>query len=352
MLKETGLRLPQNRVFLEFLEQQHRWLYLYFGWDSAWHLSIIKKGYSFSNQSYAFFPGLTVFGSLFDLVFKNQMLSLWVISSLSGIFWVPIYQIVAEKYMNKREAIISTLLFAFFPYVFLFTTVIYTESLFLFFILLTWHYFENHKNDKTILFASISTLIRPVGFLIVIPIILYNILEAKNNRFILILKSLFPLITLFGWFFYSRIKSGDWFASIHTSEWNEMYNLYTWITSIIPKFGTRSLYFPIPWLIQHPLSPFFIFFFMIITPFLLYKLFKTHWYAGIYSIIYSACIMSIGTVVSYPRFLSFLFPIWMFGSYKFLQNRTSTLLSLVIISLFYIISIILWKNFLLGVFIA
>jgi Gpi18-like mannosyltransferase len=351
MLKETGLSLPQNMIFLESLDQQPRWLYLFVGWDSAWYLSILEKGYSFSDQSYAFFPGLPIMGRLFELVFGNEMFSLWLCAFLFGVLWIPIYQIIAEKYMSKKEAMISTLLFAFFPYVFLFTTVVYTESLFLFFILLTWHYFERRDNNKTVLFASISTLIRPVGFLIFIPIFLYNILEVKDNRFFQILKSLFPLMILSGWFFYCRISSDDWFASFHTSEWNEMYTLYTWITSIIPKIGISSIYFPVPWLIQHPLSPFFIYFFIIITPFLIYKLFKSHLYAGIYSLLYSISIFSIGAVVSYPRFLSFLFPIWMFGSIKFLRNR-ATLVSLVIIPLFYIISIIFWGGFLSGILIA
>jgi Gpi18-like mannosyltransferase len=351
MFKETASSLPQNWVLFESLNQKNRWLYLFIGWDSAWYLSILGNGYSFSDQSYAFFPGLVIASKLFQKIFNNQLFSMFAIVFTFGILWIPIFQKISEKYMNKREALISTLLYAFSPYVFLFTTVIYTEGIYLFFVLLTWFYFEKRDVNKTIFFASISTLIRPVGFLIIIPLILYNIYENKDNRFIQTIKMLFPFIVLFGWFYYCKVSSGDWFASIKTSEWNEMYNFYTWIKIIIPKLVISSLLFPVPWLNQHVLSPLFIIFSITITPFLIYKLFKTDKYAGVYSVIYFTSILGIGAVVSNPRFLSFLFPVWMIGSQKLLQSRISKL-STIIIPLFFIISLIFWYAFITGTFIA
>jgi Gpi18-like mannosyltransferase len=353
MLLETGLSLPQNLVLNEFLSQTNKWLFLYIGWDSAWYISIITKGYQFSNQSYAFFPGVVIFVRFFQNVFRNSLLSTFIITFVFGCIWVPVYQAVAERYMNKRKAFMSTLLFAFFPYVFLFTSVVYTEGLFLFFSLLTWRYFERREMNKALVYASISTLIRPVGFLIAIPIFLYNLQVSKETKNLLpIIKGLAPFITLFGWFLYCKLATGNWLASMNTSEWNEMYTLYTWATKILPEFEQEAFAFPIKWLNLHPFTPFFIIFFIVLMPLTLPDLLRQDKFSGIYSITYSASILIIGTVLSYPRFLSFLFPIWVYWSKKLLQNNGSVKLSIILILIFFLISLELWQGFISGVFIA
>ena len=58
----------------------------------------------------------------------------WVASSLVsiivGLAWVPVFQKLAEQYLPEHDALEATILAATFPYVFLFTTVAYTEGLF------------------------------------------------------------------------------------------------------------------------------------------------------------------------------------------------------------------------------
>lgn len=117
----------------------------FFGWDSAWYLSIVEKGYAFSNQSYAFFPGLPILSWLLNLVLQNSVLTLVVITTFFDVLWIPIYQLVAEIYLDKSKALKSTLLYALFPYVSLFTTVTYSEVLFLFSTLSAWYFFKKQK---------------------------------------------------------------------------------------------------------------------------------------------------------------------------------------------------------------
>ena len=78
MSGDTAPLWSQNEVFWLPVDQSYRWLYLFLGWDSAWYLSIMTRGYAFSSQSYAFFPGLPLFGGLFNLVIKNPVLSIWL----------------------------------------------------------------------------------------------------------------------------------------------------------------------------------------------------------------------------------------------------------------------------------
>ncbi|MBE3116266.1 hypothetical protein IMZ68_03600, partial [Candidatus Bathyarchaeota archaeon] len=67
---------PQNQIFLLNTIKTDRWLNVFLGWDSAWYLSILTKGYAFSSQSYSFFPGFPLFGGLFNLFFGDPVVSL------------------------------------------------------------------------------------------------------------------------------------------------------------------------------------------------------------------------------------------------------------------------------------
>ena len=135
----------QNKVFLENVNKTPNWAYLFVGWDSAWYLSIMTRGYAFSTQSYTFTPGLPVFGKLFSLLFQNPVVSIALCALMFGVLWIPFFQLIAEKYMSKQAALASTLLFALSPYVFLFTSVAYSEGLFLFFTLSAWYLFKKGK---------------------------------------------------------------------------------------------------------------------------------------------------------------------------------------------------------------
>ena len=352
MLWETGSSLPQNMVLHELASQSNRWLYLYVGWDSAWYLSIMSRGYRFSSQSYAFFPGLIIIEKILEQAFRNPLLSTFIAVFVFGIAWIPVFQLLAERRMSERNALLSTLLFAFSPYVFLFTTVMYTEGPFLFFTLLAWLYFERHEMSKAVFYASVSTLIKPVGFLIAAPLILYSLREEEGKKVTNSLKSLLPIVTLFGWFLYCKLSTGNWLASMGTSEWNNMYTVYEWITRVIPEYGVGALMFPIQWLNQHKVSPLFIGFFVVFPPLLLFNLLRTNKYAGIYSLIYYVSIVAIGTIFSYPRFLSFLFPIWMYGWGRLLNERNGYKICLIFLPIFFVISVMLWSGFISGTFIA
>jgi hypothetical protein len=204
--------------------------------------------------------------------------------------------------------------------------------------------------SKAAIYASAASLIRPVGFLVSVPLVLYSVIEEKNIEKTAV--SLLPLMTLFGWFLYCKQSTGNWFASMRTSEWNEMYTVYTWVTKVIPQHGLEALFFPIKWLPQHHLSPYFIIFFMGVTPLLLLGLSRKDRYGGLYSALYFISIATIGTLSSYPRFFSFLFPVWIYGSRTLLHHRRGYLLCLILVPVFFLVSLSLWSGFIRGTFIA
>jgi len=107
---------------------------------------------------------------------------------------------LSKIYSSDRKSIISTLLFAFFPPVFVYGSVAYSEHLFLLFFILSWYFFEKKNFSRSGFFLALASLTRFPGVLI---FIIYTILylrrkkvDAGNDRIIGSLLSipLFPLL--------------------------------------------------------------------------------------------------------------------------------------------------------------
>jgi len=112
------------------------WPLLFHGWDSAWYIKIAKTGYSY--PAYAFLPAYPFMIRIAYLLIGDWILSSFIVSFLLGVAAVPMFQLLAENYMSKDQAAIVTLVFALFPPVFFFTSIAYTESLFLVATIGTW----------------------------------------------------------------------------------------------------------------------------------------------------------------------------------------------------------------------
>lgn len=239
----------QNAVLRSLATQGIKWPFLFLGWDSSWYLSITTKGYVFLDQSYAFFPGLPLFSWLLNLGLNNSALSLITVSSITGVLWVPVFQLVAETYSDSHTSRRATLFYVFFPYVFLFTTVAYAEGLFILFTLLAWYFFRKQALLPSMLSLSVAVLSRPPGLLLMLPIltvILYSHIKFKEHlssrRSYLYLA--LPFVTFFLWLLYSKVSIGDWFAIGTRSAWS---STPSFISLIFQSFQANSLQ---PWIIE------------------------------------------------------------------------------------------------------
>lgn len=348
--------LKQNEFIGSGASQGVRWPYLFLGWDSAWYLTIVQRGYAFYNQSYAFFPGFPFFSWLFNLFFQNSFYALAVFSFITGNLWIPIYQLVAENYVDSSKALKSTLFYAFFPYVFLFTTVAYSEGLFLFSTLSAWYFFKKRRRLFSALFAAIAAISRPVGLLIVLPILIEEIRTYTQDIKSLRLRNVFylsiPFQSFFVWLFYCKITFGDWFAFANRSAWNPMYSFRVLIFNVLPAKGLEALLdkffkdfqvwpFSFAWVI-----------FVLIVPFMIYALIGMDVALTLYSVVYFCGILVIGGLESIPRFISFIYPIWLPPASKLFQNKRSSELTLIICASFYLVGIFFWYSFLNGIFVS
>ena len=338
----------QNQVLSAGASTGAKWPYLFLGWDSAWYLSIAEKGYTFSDQSYAFFPGLPLLIRLADQVFHDPSVSAVSLSILLGMAWIPLFQLVAEAYMDRGRALGSALLCSFLPYVFLFTTVVYGEGLFLLSSLGAWVLLKRGRVRPAMLVASMAVVTRPTGLVILLPALIEILRVGGLLRRRSLLYALIPVSCFFAWLSYCGAVFGDWYAPFNRSEWNNMRSLPALSYTVVFQGKIEALSesmqtypFPLSWAIFLPL-----------TILLIYYLSKMDRSLSFYSTAYFLGIVAFGALASVPRFMSFLFPIWLPLTSRLVSARHSKLLTLLTCVSFYLVGLFLWYSFLNGEFVS
>jgi Gpi18-like mannosyltransferase len=116
------------------------------------------------------------------------------------------FQLLAEQYMGPREALYAALLMGTFPYVSVFTTLSYSESVFLFFSISTWYFCKKGRIGVSSLFAGVASLTRIYGFAIVLPVLLH-IIKCKSYRKLFYL--LIPTAFISLWMLFCYLSTGD-----------------------------------------------------------------------------------------------------------------------------------------------
>ncbi len=346
----------QNKVFLQHAGIAGNWPLVFVGWDSAWYLSIITRGYVFSPQSYTFMPGLPIFGSVFNVFLQNPLLSIAVCALIFGVLWVPFYQLIAEDYIGRRAALTSALLFAFSPFLFVFSTVAYGEGLFLFFTLSAWYLFKKSHAAGASLLAGVAALTRVMGILLILPMLYCSIKNKGTRKSRNIALSILPVAAVALWLGYCLMSSGDLFASIHTTEWGGLYTVPSFVLRDLPQMGLKA-FLEIPqqnWpALQYWLSPPAMFLALAVPPFLIYRVAKIDGSLALYSLAGYLGFLVFGAIVSAPRFASVLFPLWLPLTAKLtLNNKKQLILTTAVLAVFFAVALDMWMNFLNGRFVA
>lgn len=340
--------IPQNQILLAGGAQ--RWIYTFLGWDSAWYASIAAHGYSFSGQSYAFPPGFPILAQLLQPLLGGTLVALIVCGLVTGVLWVPIYQSVAEHYMGRGAAMVSAFIFALSPFTLLFTTVAYSEGLFLLATLAAWKFYLDKRYLPASFAAAGATLIRIPGFLIALPMFLGLLFSRESDsKRRAVLVALPTVAALLAWGAYMGFSAGDPLAIIHITEWSAMYNLLTYISTILPIGGAAALSFPVAGLEIHWLLPVSIWFSILLLPLLVWRVARMDRALAAYCFVYLVSIFAFGAVVSYPRFMSVLFPIWL--PFSGLVARRRWMIPILVVTSV-ASCLILWLGFVSGVFVG
>jgi D-alanyl-lipoteichoic acid acyltransferase DltB (MBOAT superfamily) len=241
--------------------------------------------------------------------------------------------------MTREAASRTTLLAAFFPYIFLFTTVAYSESLFLFACIASWYFYLNHKTLNASLLAVVATITRMVGIIIALPMFLDMLHQRERKR---LLYFLIPSMALFAWLSYCFVETGDWLASITSQSkyWN-MYSFPKWLVNIISTQRMVDIPSEISGIIM-----------IILASILIYYGRKIDWRLTVYSVASFLVILYFGAMWSISRYLSFIFPVWIYLGTRTLQGKSRNILTAASCFLFFSIAFLLWYRFLLAQWVA
>ncbi len=286
------------------------WLYLFAAWDSSvYHLLAANWYPSTMNPLWAYFPLYPASMRLLGLFGLDLWMAGFLISEITGLVSILVFQKVASAYLNEAESLTATALYFLLPPVFVFTTVIYTESLFLLLSLMTWFAHIKSREVSSAFFASLTSITRPYGLLVLIPLG-YDFLRCKKFKNLGLL--VFPIAAFIGWLFYGFAKTRNFLAPFAAqSYWNSatVTQIRESIIFFILNGNTRIFQFLLRFRVLVIIGIVFI----VLVSWLCIRTWKIHRSLGIYSttfllVIGATAVTFIQTFVSLPRFLSLIFP--------------------------------------------
>ena len=309
------------------------WVYLFHAWDSGFYVTIARAGYQY--PKYVFLPAYPILIRIVGY-FSDFWLSALVVSLFFSLAMVVMFQLIAEMYMDHREALFATMLFLTFPYVMFFTTLAYTESLFLFSSLAAWYYYRKGSWWISSLMAGIASLTKIYGVAIVLPMLVNMIRKRQYNivRWLTI-----PLGSLGAWFFYCYLASRDWLASWSNQEyWLKGGLRYGLIQDqVLPSLLTNI----------NPLGSFVpLFVVVMLFSYLIVKVWTVDRELWVYSVALFSALLVSASIISLPRYCSFIFPLW-------LTVRVRSPLAVVVCILVFVpFGFMLWISALRGIFVT
>jgi hypothetical protein len=193
------------------------------------------------------------------------------------------------------------------------------------------------------IFVSIATISRPPGILILLPIFIETLKKHSHGSVLRRRNILFyamPLFSFFSWLLYCRITLNDWFASFNRHGWDDLLSfrlfLFNMFSNEVPQFRQYNIQ---------------VWVFLLIAPILTHVLRRMDKSLAFYSAIYYIGVVVFGALVSVPRFISFLFPIWLPLTLKLSQVKKSNLLTVILCTSFVYMGLSLWNSFINGEFV-
>ena len=113
------------------------WLWLFNAWDSPHFQLIAQLGYS--HPDYVYLPGYPILIRIVGTLIGNYWVAAFLLTQAFALASLVAFQMLARLYMKPREALCATLLMATFPYFIIFTTLGYSEALFMFSTISAWY---------------------------------------------------------------------------------------------------------------------------------------------------------------------------------------------------------------------
>lgn len=180
-------------------------------YDAGIYTEIAKSGYPPTVEpAYSMFPMYPLLIRILGSFIGYHLAAVILVITLSSLSTVFFYRICLQK---SKYPLQLSFLFIFFPYAWMIVSSLpYSEPLFILFCLMTFYYMMNGKVYPASVVASLATLTRTAGILLIIPLF-YSVYKSRKMRDAPIV--FLPLIGLVLLFTFHWYLTGDFFAHIH-----------------------------------------------------------------------------------------------------------------------------------------
>ncbi len=308
-------------------------------WDSGWYIDIAQNGYSDELQNIylntAFFPLYPLVIKVLTYLTSNYSLSGILISNLTLLISsILLFQLVKEKF-EVETAEKSVLFLLLNPFSFFFSAV-YTESLFLFAVLMAFIFAHKKRWLAASLCCAAAGATRLVGILTLLPIF-YLYFESIEFKWRKIKPDIFwlslGLVGMAGFMLFLGLKFGDPFLfakSQNAPGWKEGVGLFSALDALRMAGSWSALKtggFPLIYVV-HVLSFFVALSVLIVTR---RKMPAAWWLWAL-----ATMLISFSVWISMGRFLIVIFPLYVAVSQLFKGKQFDALLyvSTMLLSLF------------------
>lgn len=190
--------------------------------DSVHYINIAKYGYV-EPHLYAFFPLYPMLIKILTYIIPSYKISGLLISNICSFLSI----IVLSKLTKNNSWNVMTLIFT--P-ILAYTSIIYTESIFMLLTLLGYYLYKNNKYFLSGVIVGLSMLTRNSGIILGVAIgidMLYRLIikKEKEIKFKHIIKFIIPTILIgFIYSLYLYIETGNMFEyiTVQTEYWNRL----------------------------------------------------------------------------------------------------------------------------------
>lgn len=193
-------------------------------YDAEHYLWIAKFGYT-KDYLYAFFPLYPILIKTFSSIFFSYQIAGLIISNVCSFLSLIIFnKLIPKDYKNKK-----IIIFLFSP-ILVFTSIIYTESLFIFLCIFTYYLYKKNRYLLTSIFAGLTILTRNSGFILLLVIgidIFYHKCFKKDLKINIWLILFYGFLAcLIGSFYplYLHSKTGSLFTfmTVQNTNWGRI----------------------------------------------------------------------------------------------------------------------------------
>lgn len=318
------------------------WLWLFNAWDS-FNFGLIAT-YGYQHPNYSYLPAYPLLIHLTGFLAGDYWFAGFLVTQIFALASLVMFQLTSELYMEPKEALCATLLMATFPFIIVFTTLGYSESLFFFATISSWYFYKKERLITSSLLAGVASVTRIYGIVILIPILL-DMLKTRSWR---LRYFAIPAALIATWLIYCFISTGDPFASwTDENYWRVWANGDTGIRyGLVPTIlfqGLRGIVvccaggnsFDPAILVSVGL---FIY--------LISKIWRVDKLLWTYAISLFSLMIFTAPIISVLRYLAFIFPIWLTVRLK------NPLIVSICIAVFIPVTLVLWLYALLRNFIG